>query len=735
VALVRVYCGVAAADVASWLTVALVDDAGRLLELREFCDDPTGYASLAALLANRSSGPVPVALDNPGYLVTQLLAASDRSLAIPDEATVIDFAERFRDTESFDEGRMNVTQRRAVGLARALQAGVLSATAQSPSWNMEEFKPVLAAHAAIAAGRQAAASALREILRELYPAALRAYPDPAEPIPLKILEVIPEPGLLTTSPSARSRDAALVAELASTGIADTNTAVAAITALRAAVAESPRWHTSRGLAPVVAETVRQSVASVRACDAAVAALIATLVERLGAPATAAPQYLAPSASAPVSPAPRRAAGPAAEVPPGRLARRTSAASAAATGIGAGMAPGFDMDATGVDLTSAAMASAPMAGSPMVGMPMPRPPMGVAPEFGGPGMPAPGGTRPGMPGGTPGPANGRDTDGFMPVGHAPTIPAPRPATHSWSAEPPPPPAPTSPAQPAAPAHRWPGDQPAWSGAAPPEQPAWSGPAPPEQPAWSGPAPPADPSAWGTPSGWSGGPPRQEDPTRWADPPPASSYYADTDPATATTLSFSMDPLNAPLPPPPPPPGRPWTVDGLSVDPPSLQRPVPPTPSDPLTDPLSGNGSHYASEARPDGDLLIFAQTPKSAWFTLPDDLDLREETPRWSGLNDDGWRAAEQVARPAVGADTRAGLPRRVPQANLVPGSAAEPEPHVRIVRDAESIAAHTSGYFRGWRRGQEIGGYAVGQRDRAAWEFNRDQRARDGMDQPARLSR
>ena len=94
-----------------------------------------------------------------------------------------------------------------------------------------------------------------------------------------------------------------------------------------------------------------------------------------------------------------------------------------------------------------------------------------------------------------------------------------------------------------------------------------------------------------------------------------------------------------------------------------------------------------------------------------------------------------LAWPAVGDDTRAGLPRRVPQANLVPGSAAEPEPHVRIVRGAESIAAHTSGYFRGWRRGQEIGGYAVGQRDRAAWEFNRDQRARDGMDQPARLSR
>ena len=58
------------------------------------------------------------------------------------------------------------------------------------------LKPVLSAHAAMAAGRHGTAVALREVLRELYPAALRAYPDPAEPIPLAILDALPEPGLL-----------------------------------------------------------------------------------------------------------------------------------------------------------------------------------------------------------------------------------------------------------------------------------------------------------------------------------------------------------------------------------------------------------------------------------------------------------------------------------------------------------------------------------------------------------
>ena len=45
--------------------------------------------------------------------------------------------------------------------------------------------------------------------------------------------------------------------------------------------------------------------------------------------------------------------------------------------------------------------------------------------------------------------------------------------------------------------------------------------------------------------------------------------------------------------------------------------------------------------------------------------------------------------------------------------------------DAASIAAHTTGYFRGYRRGQEIGGYAVGGRPgrqaAGGWDFTRDQ--------------
>jgi hypothetical protein len=210
-----------------------------------------------------------------------------------------------------------------------------------------------------------------------------------------------------------------------------------------------------------------------------------------------------------------------------------------------------------------------------------------------------------------------------------------------------------------------------------------------------------------------------------------------------------------------PGRvtpPWLADDLPPEPPTLRLVEPPPRIDPaLRDDLSplddlrfdppplrlvesepadgsGRGRSRRAADRPvsapvsdegDGDLLIFAAA-RSAWFTghAEEDVDLD-----WASTADTGWQAAERVARPAVGAETGAGLPRRVPQANLVPGSPLRDERPLRIVRDPASIAAHTTGYFRGWRRGQEIGGYAVGGRpgrdSAGGWDFSRDSESRE----------
>ncbi|MFD0582547.1 hypothetical protein [Dactylosporangium darangshiense] len=290
VALVRVYCGLASADLAEpqsgsdiWLTVAVVDDAGRLIDICEVSDDAGGYAELSALLAQRSGGTsaVAVAAESDDHVVTQLLTAAGRNLAFTDDDSADDYAERFADDESPEEIQSNAAERRAVGLARALQAGVLSAVGQSPPRDMLPLKPVLAAHAAVVSGRQSAAATLREVLRELYPAALRAYPDPAEAIPLAILDALPEPGILGGGATGRKGDAAVVAELAKAGVADADTLGEAITALRVAIAETPRrTGVNRVMNNAVAETIRQSVAAVRASDAAAAALVAVLADKM-----------------------------------------------------------------------------------------------------------------------------------------------------------------------------------------------------------------------------------------------------------------------------------------------------------------------------------------------------------------------------------------------------------------------------------------------------------------------
>jgi hypothetical protein len=202
--------------------------------------------------------------------------------------------------------------------------------------------------------------------------------------------------------------------------------------------------------------------------------------------------------------------------------------------------------------------------------------------------------------------------------------------------------------------------------------------------------------------------------------------------------------------------PWLADDLPAEPPMLRLVEPPPVADralrddrdnrdeldlprhevppPLrlveSDPIHRDGSRHPVAGQPpvpeegDGDLLIFAAA-RSAWFVGH----AGEEEEVWSSVADTGWRAAEAASEPAVGVQTHAGLPRRVPQANLVPGSPLRDERPLRIIRDAASIAAHTTGYFRGWRRGQEIGGYALGGRpgreSAGGWDFSRDHAGRD----------
>jgi signal transduction histidine kinase len=79
---------------------------------------------------------------------------------------------------------------------------------------------------------------------------------------------------------------------------------------------------------------------------------------------------------------------------------------------------------------------------------------------------------------------------------------------------------------------------------------------------------------------------------------------------------------------------------------------------------------------------------------------------WTSPADEGWRAAQVVASPAAGETTHAGLPRRVPRANLVPGSVgsggtgSQDAVAEAPARSADAIRSRMSSFQRGVREGR-----------------------------------
>ncbi|MDX6418477.1 MAG: hypothetical protein QOG28_3097, partial [Trebonia sp.] len=73
---------------------------------------------------------------------------------------------------------------------------------------------------------------------------------------------------------------------------------------------------------------------------------------------------------------------------------------------------------------------------------------------------------------------------------------------------------------------------------------------------------------------------------------------------------------------------------------------------------------------------------------------------WNSPADEGYRAARIVASPEAGETTTAGLPKRVPRANLVPGSVgggSEETEGAPPVRSADTIRNRMSSFQRGVR--------------------------------------
>jgi len=83
---------------------------------------------------------------------------------------------------------------------------------------------------------------------------------------------------------------------------------------------------------------------------------------------------------------------------------------------------------------------------------------------------------------------------------------------------------------------------------------------------------------------------------------------------------------------------------------------------------------------------------------------------WRSSNDEHWQRAEQVREPRAGGVTPSGLPRRVPQANLVPGTATQtPQGGPQVSRAPEDVRGRLSNLRRGVQQGRTAGTDTNGQ--------------------------
>ena len=88
----------------------------------------------------------------------------------------------------------------------------------------------------------------------------------------------------------------------------------------------------------------------------------------------------------------------------------------------------------------------------------------------------------------------------------------------------------------------------------------------------------------------------------------------------------------------------------------------------------------------------------------------------SSPNDERWRQAEQLRQPAAGGVTNAGLPRRVPRANLVAGAASQQSQPVQgpsVSRRPDDVRGRLTNLRRGIQQGRQAGSSA-GRMDRGS---------------------
>ena len=209
---------------------------------------------------------------------------------------------------------------------------------------------------------------------------------------------------------------------------------------------------------------------------------------------------------------------------------------------------------------------------------------------------------------------------------------------------------------------------------------------------------------SPGSDAGSPPDTDVFSTTPEPAAPGSPATDADPFTAGAEAFGTGPLPAVGSGPQPVLGAPATA-GQTAD-----RVVPPgLASSGWTPGSSAQGGVVVppdASAGKENRLPIF-ESVESDWFrrgrhAVAGKGQEEGNAASWSSPADEGWRAAETVSAPSSGGVTSAGLPKRVPKANLVPGTAgleSAPAP----ARSPAATRERFASFQRGIREGRAAG--------------------------------
>lgn len=130
-------------------------------------------------------------------------------------------------------------------------------------------------------------------------------------------------------------------------------------------------------------------------------------------------------------------------------------------------------------------------------------------------------------------------------------------------------------------------------------------------------------------------------------------------------------------------------------------VPPQGTEPEADALPRRG------AAQDGAARGASQAPVGGAERTP----AASDASQWrSSPNDETWRQAEQIRQPAAGGITTSGLPRRVPRANLVAGTAQQQADQngPQVSRSPSEVRGRLTNLRRGIQQGRQAGTSSTG---------------------------